>query len=539
MSDFLFLNLISMNRLRLNLDLEKSLIPGSLLITGANNEAEYLGSGNPGEFLTIANGLPLWKPLPDARRPFVKSGHLLATSLEDILETDPVWHSGKLTIGATETTLPFSSQYSLQVGGNQFVSEKIRANLLFSQLAMSNSLFVTVDPVNGDDTRDFSEYTISTTGPVTSGIVFKSLDRVIDFINASSAFYFYVALQNTSVTTPVTLTANKEINSKYVTIFGSNPAPGYLQLNGYLMASVGTQIQLNVLDLTASGSSGSSLYLDGGEICLFNTTVRQAPQVNDLFYAALGHLYLDRTTFVFGADNQSLIRPAGSYGITVVFSSHGNCTYTLGSYTGLRLLKAGYDQYNVHIRCFGSTVFPAGLNIQGGIFQYGETQVQGQSTFDATNTSYKSVLYGATPIRTPDLNSLSTDLGGTLKTVVVDDRGVFGVQTQIPVTSQAVPLRSTSTTGSVTETDHTVYVVNDSTAVTQTLPDPSTVSGRIYVIARGTGSTGTITINPGSGQIEALAGTLGTTTSLAALGSLGAKVTFQSDGTNWRRISNG
>mgnify|MGYP003442264193 CR=1 FL=1 len=48
---------------------------------------------------------------------------------------------------------------------------------------------------------------------------------------------------------------------------------------------------------------------------------------------------------------------------------------------------------------------------------------------------------------------------------------------------------------------------------------------------------GTITITPTAGQIQALNGTLGATTSITALGNYGQHVWFQSDGTNWVRIN--
>jgi hypothetical protein len=90
----------------------------------------------------------------------------------------------------------------------------------------------------------------------------------------------------------------------------------------------------------------------------------------------------------------------------------------------------------------------------------------------------------------------------------------------------------------VLATDYTIYVTNGATAVTITLPAASGDNRRIYNIARGTGSTGTITIATAGGNVEALAGTLGTTTTVAALGAYGSKITFQSNGTNYVRIGN-
>ena len=100
-------------------------------------------------------------------------------------------------------------------------------------------------------------------------------------------------------------------------------------------------------------------------------------------------------------------------------------------------------------------------------------------------------------------------------------------------------IRTVSTTTTLTLNDDVVFITNGATAITITLPTPVGNSGQSFSLVRSIGSTGAITILPGAGQIEALAGTLGASTSLAALGVYGGASTFVSNGTNWLRTING
>lgn len=100
-------------------------------------------------------------------------------------------------------------------------------------------------------------------------------------------------------------------------------------------------------------------------------------------------------------------------------------------------------------------------------------------------------------------------------------------------------VRTISATTTLTLNDDVVFITNGATAITVTLPTPVGNGGQQFVLVRSIGSTGAITVTPGAGQIEALAGTLGATTTLAAIGAFGGAVTFVSNGTNWLRTING
>ena len=85
--------------------------------------------------------------------------------------------------------------------------------------------------------------------------------------------------------------------------------------------------------------------------------------------------------------------------------------------------------------------------------------------------------------------------------------------------------------------DHAAVVCkNGATNITLTLPDPANVNEHVFMISRGEGSTGDVTIDPaGSALVQNLDGTLTTTTTLEALGDYGQHVILQSNGTSWYR----
>ncbi len=95
-----------------------------------------------------------------------------------------------------------------------------------------------------------------------------------------------------------------------------------------------------------------------------------------------------------------------------------------------------------------------------------------------------------------------------------------------------------------TGTDHTLVCNNGATAITVTLPNPTTCIGREYRVLRYAGSTGTITVTDargGAASVQALAGTIGVTTTITALGphddwSVSFKAVTVGAVTSWLRI---
>ena len=89
----------------------------------------------------------------------------------------------------------------------------------------------------------------------------------------------------------------------------------------------------------------------------------------------------------------------------------------------------------------------------------------------------------------------------------------------------------------------TIVCDNGATPITITFPDPSLCNGKIINVTKTATSVGAITItNTGTARIQALAGTIGATTSLAPLGAnktwnAGFIATNTSLGYAWLRFS--
>lgn len=114
--------------------------------------------------------------------------------------------------------------------------------------------------------------------------------------------------------------------------------------------------------------------------------------------------------------------------------------------------------------------------------------------------------------------------GGSVATSTIDVAGSIAVNT-LNINASIILTNA-----------HTAIVCNNGgTDIAITLPTASTCRGRIYMISRGEGSTGIVNITPIISSIQDLAGTLGATTTLSALGSYGQHVILQSNGTEWYR----
>ena len=103
--------------------------------------------------------------------------------------------------------------------------------------------------------------------------------------------------------------------------------------------------------------------------------------------------------------------------------------------------------------------------------------------------------------------------------------------------SVAIGFVTVTTTTTISNTVSYIICNNGATAITITLPSPSTCAGRFICITRATGSTGTITVRGATGLIQALLGTMGATTSIGIHGATGQGVGkfFFSNGINWMR----
>ena len=110
----------------------------------------------------------------------------------------------------------------------------------------------------------------------------------------------------------------------------------------------------------------------------------------------------------------------------------------------------------------------------------------------------------------------------------ITNTGNVGIGTTTPTStlhiqgSESGSVTNITGTTTLNETHHKVLVRNGATNITITLPNALTCLGREYVISRASGSTGSITVVGGAGNtIQALAGTVGATTTISGHGVSG------------------
>ena len=152
-----------------------------------------------------------------------------------------------------------------------------------------------------------------------------------------------------------------------------------------------------------------------------------------------------------------------------------------------------------------------------------------------------------TPTSTPAiLDFFTTPIGSNLNTrrmrIEHDGSVIIGSATTSNVdlaVGGAVSLGITTITATgALPVGATKFILNNAAAaIIITMPDPSLYTGRFVSFTRNAISTGTVTLSASVGQIQALSGTLGATTTIGAHSATGGGVDidFFSDGVNWYR----
>jgi hypothetical protein len=166
----------------------------------------------------------------------------------------------------------------------------------------------------------------------------------------------------------------------------------------------------------------------------------------------------------------------------------------------------------------------------------------GAGSSSAVYTSMSGMRSFYKGVGTDNLSELVFFTSG-LNRFFIDKNGNIGVNQPLPTSrlhvTGSVAFSSTTITANTTLNDtHSRIIVNNAAvAITINFPAANTCAGRQYVISRAATSTGTITIGAVGGQVQALAGTLAGTTTIAAHSATGSglNICFTSDGTNWYR----
>ena len=135
-------------------------------------------------------------------------------------------------------------------------------------------------------------------------------------------------------------------------------------------------------------------------------------------------------------------------------------------------------------------------------------------------------------IGTTDNNRLVLKTNNTEKATILVN-GNIGIGTATPTStlsvngSQESIVTVITATTTLNATHHKIVANNGATNITITLPNALTCIGREYIISRYAGSTGTIKVVGTSSQIQALAGTVGATTTLGVHGATGQGLNFR------------
>ena len=187
----------------------------------------------------------------------------------------------------------------------------------------------------------------------------------------------------------------------------------------------------------------------------------------------------------------------------------------------------------------GRSEFFAGTNTASGFGAFGYANAGFNSPFTGVATAYSYIALSTATDFLIGQNGSAQPMWEFKATTGNTGIGTNNPQVKLDVNGGlATEVRTVTVSGALVVSDHVCLINNGAAAFTATLPAAASFTGRHIIIKRlDNTSTGTVTINTAGGQVQALAGTLGATTSLSAIGTYGQAAHFVSNGTNWYRIN--
>jgi hypothetical protein len=364
---------------------------------------------------------------------FIKKG---TTTDTNVLPTDDAFRTGAINIGSD--TLKFNSNYKVQVQGNQKIVNTTAAdgslnvqNLFVRSNAVRLSKTIFVDPVNGNDNLDESQYIVADS----TGNRFKSLDAALDWANKNYDSELFIKIMN-SKTVKSELTNLKYVKGKSVRIVANTPGQK-IKLNNQIWVTDNGMLALNGLDIESNANHAIFASSSANKVDIFGCIFTLAPtKVGFIYQDSNNPIMISGATFNFTANNQSIFSLGGNWGGMITLSTNSSINFNIGAFTGCKFINAkdalGRTQ-NCVLQVGENFTFPTNLSLDGIQVQYGKNITLGQTIYDPNNVSgnlqkHMVVAYSPTPIRTPEMNSASIDLTGVTKQVVVDANGVFGVK---------------------------------------------------------------------------------------------------------------
>lgn len=411
------------------------------ILSGDTIHPDQLGTGTrDGSKVLRDDGIWVINEGGDVNKPWSKSGKVQITNSDSVAVSDNVFQEGKVTIGADEIAMPFKTEYDLQVRGNQKIgndtSNALDGFLSVNRLYIRDSRFgewvrCYCDVTGGTDGLDPSAY-ISTTSTV--GAKFLTLRQALIWAGRYQSSEIQIILENTSASTRAQMVGGNLSKNKIITI-------STLTTQQFIHIPTSTNIQSDDLGKISFFNMditwvGDSRIMNGvNSLGMYFTDCNLSPDATATYFidnSSNNAIQMDGCTFNFSANNQSVFRSAGNSGCTIIFGSHSPYnSFVTGAFTGCRMFLQ--DNRNCILQVMEDYTFPSTLNLSGGLIQYGKNLTIRQTTYDSNNASsglqkHGLVVYGNEPIRTPDLNSTSSNLSYTTKKkLIVNQLGEVGV----------------------------------------------------------------------------------------------------------------
>jgi len=352
--------------------------------------------------------------LSDVRRPLVKEGQTQATNADSITETDNVFHLGKSIDGANFTTLPANAQYNRQIQGGLKVNSKLTN--LKRLVAENTPITLTVWHGFGTDGLDPSAYLNYTN-------FFATLTGALEVANMLFNNYITINITGTSGGNPTIVNTNPQVSGKRFQI-----------QNGNIQLSTALSFQdcyLNFISCTITTPLGGWFNLQASDVLFQDCTLNF--QYTFLFglYNGTNLEFRGNTTINFNNDSgpQYLINIASP--ISGVIKLLGKSTINFNTYGQANKVVNGQIATDTAVKfIIGSkaVVNWNTLDIQGCIVDYSTGIAIGATVGADIDRTYDLNLFSSTkPVISKNFTSSNPNKTGTLKNIVVDENGVWGV----------------------------------------------------------------------------------------------------------------